>query len=136
MAALSATGDATSPSLVLLAYVAGAVLSMIPITPGGLGFVEAGLTTTLVAAGVAPRQAVLATLAYRLVSYWIPMVAGLIAYITFRIAPPARSQVAPAPQDQAPPLPAERSPAGPESLEREEAVTADASRSGAAPRPR
>jgi uncharacterized membrane protein YbhN (UPF0104 family) len=31
---------------------AAAVLSMIPITPAGLGFVEAGLTATLVAAGV------------------------------------------------------------------------------------
>src|SRR4029453_1775403 len=30
-------------SVVLLAYGAAAVLGMIPITPGGLGFVEAGL---------------------------------------------------------------------------------------------
>ena len=31
------------PSLILLAYVASAILAMIPFTPGGLGFVEAGL---------------------------------------------------------------------------------------------
>jgi uncharacterized membrane protein YbhN (UPF0104 family) len=30
------------PSLVLLAYLSGAILGMVPITPGGLGFVEAG----------------------------------------------------------------------------------------------
>ncbi len=88
LAALAATGDETRTSLVLLAYVAGAVLAMIPITPGGLGFVEAGLTATLVAAGVTPGRAVLATLAYRLVSYWIPMVAGLGAWVGFRSTHP------------------------------------------------
>lgn len=88
LAALAATGDETRTSLVLLAYVAGAVLSMIPITPGGLGFVEAGLTATLVAAGVTPGRAVLATLAYRLVSYWLPMIAGLGAWVGFRAKQP------------------------------------------------
>jgi uncharacterized membrane protein YbhN (UPF0104 family) len=85
VAALAATGDDTRVSLVLLAYVAGAVLAMIPITPGGLGFVEAGLVSTLVAAGVNPARAVLATLAYRAVSYWIPLAAGLIAFVCFRL---------------------------------------------------
>lgn len=84
VAALAATGDNTRVSLVLLAYVAGAVLAMVPITPGGLGFVEAGLTAMLVAAGVAPARAVLATLAYRLVSYWLPLMAGFSAYVIFR----------------------------------------------------
>jgi uncharacterized protein (TIRG00374 family) len=55
------------------------VLGMIPITPGGLGFVEAGLTATLTLAGVSASDAVLATLAYRLVSYWLPLPAGLLA---------------------------------------------------------
>ncbi len=84
LAALVAVGDDTRISLVLLAYVAGAVLSMVPITPGGLGFVEAGLTATLTAAGVSPGRAVLATLAYRLVSYWLPLLAGLGAYLWWR----------------------------------------------------
>ena len=47
---LAAVGSRPHPSLVLLAYVAGALLSLIPITPGGLGFVEAGLTGMLTAA--------------------------------------------------------------------------------------
>jgi len=57
---------------------------MIPITPGGLGFVEAGLTATLIAAGVAGSDALLATLAYRVVSYWLPLPAGLGASVLFR----------------------------------------------------
>ncbi len=85
LAALVAVGDDRRVSLVLLAYVAGAVLSMVPITPGGIGFVEAGLTAALIAAGVSPGRAVLATLAYRLVSYWLPILAGAGAWIAFRV---------------------------------------------------
>jgi uncharacterized protein (TIRG00374 family) len=84
LAALVATGATPKASLVLLAYVAAVVLGMIPITPGGLGFVEAGLVGMLVLAGVPASQATLATLAYRLVSYWLPILAGPIAYSLFR----------------------------------------------------
>jgi len=81
---LAAVGARPSPSLALLAYIAGALLAMIPVTPGGLGFVEAGLTGMLTLAGVGGEQAVVATLAYRLVSFWIPIPAGGIAYLLFR----------------------------------------------------
>ena len=84
LAALTAVGSRPRPSLVLLAYVAAAVLGMIPITPGGLGFVEAGLAATLTLAGVSGPDAVLATLAYRLVSYWLPLIVGPIAYALHR----------------------------------------------------
>jgi len=84
LAALRAVGAEPRPSLVLLAYVAATVLGMIPITPGGLGFVEAGLVATLRLAGVAGADAVLAALAYRLVSYWLPLPAGAIAYSVHR----------------------------------------------------
>ena len=56
------------------------VLSQIPITPGGLGFVEAGLTAMLVLAGVSAADAVVATFAYRLFQYWLPLPAGLVGY--------------------------------------------------------
>jgi len=84
LTAVHASGARAHASLVLLAYVAGIVLGMIPITPGGLGFVEAGLTATLVLAGIPAAQATLATLAYRLVSYWMPVAAGPVAYALYR----------------------------------------------------
>lgn len=84
LAALSAVGSRPRPTLVLLAYVAAMVLGMIPITPGGLGFVEAGLTATLALAGVSAVDAVLATLAYRLVSFWLPLMLGPFAYAMHR----------------------------------------------------
>jgi uncharacterized protein (TIRG00374 family) len=68
------------PSLVLLAYAAAALLALIPLTPGGLGFVEAGLTGLLILAGVTAGDAAAATLAYRLVSYWLPLPAGLVGF--------------------------------------------------------
>ena len=69
---------------VLLAYCVAQILSWLPFTPGGLGFVEAGLTGTLVLAGVNAADAVVATLAYRLVSYWLPLPAGLVAWFVHR----------------------------------------------------
>jgi uncharacterized protein (TIRG00374 family) len=79
LAAITATGSHPRPTLVLLAYSASMVLAMIPITPGGLGFVEAGLTGLLALAGVAAGDAVVAVLAYRLVSFWLPLPLGGIA---------------------------------------------------------
>jgi len=84
VAALRAIEAEPRISLVLLAYGAASVLGMIPITPGGLGFVEAGLTATLVVAGVAAGDALLATLAYRLFSFWLALPAGLVAYLIYR----------------------------------------------------
>jgi len=82
--ALKAVGAEPRPSLVLLAYTASAVLSMIPITPGGLGFVEAGLAGTLALAGVGGAEIALATLSYRLVTYWLPLPVGLVAWLLYR----------------------------------------------------
>jgi uncharacterized protein (TIRG00374 family) len=80
LAALAATGSEARPGLVLLAFCAAQILAQIPITPGGLGFVEAGLTAMLTLAGVPAGSAVLATFAYRLFSYWLPLPVGLAAY--------------------------------------------------------
>ena len=84
IACLRAVGAEPNPSLVLLAYVAACLLGMLPFTPGGLGFVEAGLVGTLVLAGVGATDAAVATLAYRLVSFWLPIPFGGLAYAGFR----------------------------------------------------
>jgi uncharacterized membrane protein YbhN (UPF0104 family) len=100
IAALYAVDATPDPSLVLLAYVTGSLLGMVPLTPGGLGFVEAGLTGTLVLAGVDAGQAAAATLAYRLASFWLPLPAGALGYWLFRRrlgAPPEPPRVLPQP---------------------------------------
>jgi uncharacterized membrane protein YbhN (UPF0104 family) len=77
---LAAVGARPNPSLVVLAYSGACLLALIPFTPGGLGFVEAGLTGLLILAGVGAGDAAAATLAYRLVSYWLPLPVGLAGY--------------------------------------------------------
>jgi uncharacterized protein (TIRG00374 family) len=84
LAALAAVGSTPRPALVLLAFCAAQVLAQVPLTPGGLGFVEAGLTATLALAGVSPAAAVLATFAYRLFSYWLPLPLGLVGVALHR----------------------------------------------------
>jgi uncharacterized protein (TIRG00374 family) len=89
--ALYAIDAKPNPWPVLLAFVAASVLSMIPLTPGGLGFVEAGLTATLAAAGIGAQKAVAATLLFRLVSFWLPLPIGAAAGWWFRRHYPRRA---------------------------------------------
>ena len=70
--------------------------------PGRAGIVEASLSGLLILAGVRPGYAVLATLAYRIASYWLLLLAGLPAYLFFRhrygrAGPPARHDGHPRP---------------------------------------
>ena len=82
--AIIAVGAHPPFSLVLLCFVTAQLLAQIPVTPGGIGVVEAGLTATLALAGVGGGDAALATLAYRLVSYWLMLPAGLVAWLVHR----------------------------------------------------
>lgn len=98
-----AVGAHPRPSLILLAYTVAGVIGLVPITPGGLGIVEASLSGLLVLSGLTGVQAVLATLAYRLASYWLPLLAGPFAYGAFKHryrdtqAPPPLAAGTPAP---------------------------------------
>jgi uncharacterized protein (TIRG00374 family) len=83
-AALLAVGARPPLYVALLAYSAAQLLGQIPLTPGGLGVVEAGLAGTLALAGIPAATATLATLAYRLASFWLPLPVGLAAWIWHR----------------------------------------------------
>jgi len=83
--AVRAVGAHPRASLVLLAYAVAGVIGLVPITPGGLGVVEASLSGLLVLCGLTGVEAVLATLAYRLASYWIPLMSGPFAYAAFKV---------------------------------------------------
>ena len=84
LTALAAVGQHPRPSLVLLAFCAAQLLAQVPITPGGLGVVEAGMTGALALVGVPAGAAAVAVLAYRLVSYWLALPAGGVAYLVHR----------------------------------------------------
>jgi uncharacterized protein (TIRG00374 family) len=96
LAAVAAVTPTPNPALVLLAFVAAAVLRMLPLTPGGLGPVEAVLIPLLAAAGLQKSGAVLATLAYRVASLWLPLLFAVGALWWLRRHGPA-SECADAP---------------------------------------
>jgi uncharacterized protein (TIRG00374 family) len=60
----------------LLAYGAGQLATVLPITPGGLGVVEGSLTVALVTFGGAQDSTVAAVLLYRLISFWLLLPVG------------------------------------------------------------
>ena len=60
----------------LLAYGAGQLAALLPITPGGLGVVEGSITVALVAFGGAEASTASAVLLYRLISFWLILVIG------------------------------------------------------------
>ncbi len=77
---LAAFGHRPSIVGLLVAYGLANVMAAIPITPGGLGVVEAILIPTLVGFGTPTSVAAVGVVAYRLVSFWLPIPAGLTTY--------------------------------------------------------
>jgi uncharacterized protein (TIRG00374 family) len=69
------------PGVLLVGYGVANVITALPVSPGGVGLVEAGLAGTYVAFGVPSGVAIVTVLAYRIVSYWIPVAAGVPAYL-------------------------------------------------------
>jgi uncharacterized protein (TIRG00374 family) len=76
------------------AWTLARVLGSIPITPGGVGFVELGLTGVLVAFGASNDEAVAATLIYRFLTVVPTLVFGLIAAATWKVGNRPREGVA------------------------------------------
>jgi len=84
---------------ILVAYALTQVLASIPITPGGLGVVEGGLTALLVAYGMPTNVALASVLLYRAVSFWglVPVGWGVWGYLSWQSRRPARAQKRPHP---------------------------------------
>ncbi|MBB2943355.1 hypothetical protein FB565_003068 [Actinoplanes lutulentus] len=62
-------------------YLAVQVVRQLPLTPGGIGLIEAGLLAGFVAAGALESAAAAVVLCYRIVSFWLMIPAGLAAYL-------------------------------------------------------
>ncbi len=71
----------------LVAFGLANVLAIIPLTPGGLGFVEAALTSTLVGFGVPAAEAAVGVVTYRLAAFWLPIPLGALSYASLRVGP-------------------------------------------------
>ena len=79
---VGAFGKWVNPDGLLVAYGLAYVLAAIPITPGGLGVVEATLTTLLVGFATPRGIATLGVVVYRLIQFWAPIPVGGLAYLS------------------------------------------------------
>lgn len=80
LACLRAFGTDISVASVTLAYLAGAAVGTAAPTPGGIGAVEAALAASLTAVGVQGDVAVSATLLFRLITFWLRVPPGYVAF--------------------------------------------------------
>ena len=78
---MSAFGHPPEIVGLLVAYGLANVLAAVPVSPGGLGVIEAVLIPTLVGFGAPRAQAAIAVVAYRLVNFWLPLPVGAVAYL-------------------------------------------------------
>jgi hypothetical protein len=81
---LHAAGAHVSAAASMAAFVVSNIAGLVPLTPGGLGFVEAGLAHILTMAGATRSEARVAIATYRLAATWLPCLAGFVALVLFR----------------------------------------------------
>jgi uncharacterized protein (TIRG00374 family) len=91
---VAAFGERVPVDALFVAYGLANVLAAIPITPGGLGVVEAVLTSTLVGFGTPRGVAVLGVIGYRLVNFWLPIPIGALSYVSIRAQGASRQEKA------------------------------------------
>ncbi|MCL2394221.1 MAG: flippase-like domain-containing protein [Acidimicrobiaceae bacterium] len=84
---VGAFGHWVNPDGLLVAYGLANVLAAIPLVPGGLGVVEATLTSALVGFGTTRAVALLGVLAYRFVNFWLPIPVGGLSYLSLQVDP-------------------------------------------------
>jgi len=72
-----AVGHAVSPGVLLAGYGLPLLLSKVTFLPGGVGIVEGTMAALYNGLGVPGGVTVVVVLTYRLLSFWLPLVAGL-----------------------------------------------------------
>jgi uncharacterized protein (TIRG00374 family) len=83
---------------VIVAYAVANLLAAIPLTPAGLGVIEASLVAVSVPFGSSRQVAVLAVLGYRLINYWMPLPFAAGAYVTLRRGVSSKADVGSEPE--------------------------------------
>jgi uncharacterized protein (TIRG00374 family) len=70
-------------AVLVVGYFLGTLGNLLPL-PAGIGGVEGGVIGAFVAFGVPARGAVIAVLAYRAISFWLPTLPGIAGYLALR----------------------------------------------------
>lgn len=72
-----AFGESVTVTVMLVGFVVSQLAAAIPITPGGVGFVESGMLSVFVGLGVALPVATVVVATYRAIVTWLPTLAGV-----------------------------------------------------------
>jgi uncharacterized membrane protein YbhN (UPF0104 family) len=116
-AALRAFGAAPAVLALLIAYATAYVATALPLPAGGAGGIEASLAFSLTAIDVPLASAVLATLVFRFVTFWLPLPLAAVALAGARHLDDALAAIAagraPVPAAAPAPIPGAVSPPAP-----------------------
>ncbi len=82
-ASFRAFGTTVPVAVLVMGYFLGTLGSLLPL-PGGIGGVEGGMIGAFAAFGEPAGRAVIAVLAYRAISFWLPTLPGIGGYVTLR----------------------------------------------------
>jgi len=82
---LRAFNESLDLDALIVAFGLANVIAVIPITPGGLGIVDAYYIPTLVAFGITRRGATLGVASYRMAQFFFPIVLGAVLYASLRV---------------------------------------------------
>jgi putative heme transporter len=82
-ACFHAFGASPSKAVIVMGYFVGMFGNTLPL-PGGIGGVDGGMIGAFSALGVNVEVTVVAVLAYRVFSFWLPTLPGAIAYLQLR----------------------------------------------------
>jgi len=82
---LAAFGYRAGVDGLIVAFGLAYVLAAIPITPAGLGVVEATMIALLTFFGADRGVATLGVVSYRLINFWLPIPLGALAYLSLQV---------------------------------------------------
>jgi uncharacterized protein (TIRG00374 family) len=70
-------------TVILMGYLIGQLGGLLPV-PGGLGGIDGGLIGTLIVYGTPAAATAAAVLIYRVILFWLPLLAGAVAFTSLR----------------------------------------------------
>lgn len=84
---LRAFGISMDVDALIISFGIANVLAAIPITPGGLGYVDTSYIGMLAGFGAGARQAALGVASYRFAQFFFPILLGGVLYLSLRVGP-------------------------------------------------
>ena len=82
-ATFHAFGASPPLTVILMGYLIGQLGGLLPI-PGGIGGIDLGLIGTLIVYGAPAAATAAAVLAYRIILFWLPLIAGGVLFDRLR----------------------------------------------------